>query len=211
MIRWATALKWLALGLMAASFSASAQQQLTEGKHYVRLKTPQAVESGNKIEVLEFFSYGCIHCYHLEEFLGPWAKAAPADVSFKRIPVFQNEFAKIYFTLDALGRDDLSIKVFKAIHDANAKLQSDKNFFDWAGNNGLDATKVKELWNSFSVNSKVNRAKTVAQNYGIEATPSVFVDGKYKLNYGQGMVEFKDTGAAINSLIAKARSERNKK
>ena len=57
----------------------------------------------------------------------------------------------------------------------------------------------------------LNRAKTVAQNYGIEATPSVFVDGKYKLNYGQGMVEFKDTGAAINSLIAKARSERNKK
>lgn len=214
MIRWATALKWLALGFMAASFSASAQQQLTEGKQFLRLKNAQAVESGSKIEVLEFFSYGCIHCYHFEEFIGPWSKKVPADVSFKRIPVaFQPAWVnlgKIMYTLEALGREDLSLKVFQSIHDANARLHEEKVFFDWAGNNGLDVVKVKEMWGSFSVNSKMNRAKTLAQNYQVDSTPMVFVDGKFRPVFGPGSVEFKDAGAALDFLVAKARSERKK-
>lgn len=215
MIRWATALKWLALGLMAASFSASAQQQLTEGKQFLRLKNAQAVESGSKIEVLEFFSYGCIHCYHFEEFIGPWSKKVPADVSFKRIPVaFQPAWVnlgKIMYTLEAMGRDDLTIKVFKSIHDANVRLHEEKVFFEWATSNGLDLAKVKEMWGSFAVNSKMNRAKTLAQNYQVDSTPMVFVDGKFRPVFGPGSIEFKDAGAALDFLVAKARSERSKK
>ncbi|HPG63061.1 MAG TPA: thiol:disulfide interchange protein DsbA/DsbL [Casimicrobium sp.] len=214
MIRWATALKWLALGFMAASFSASAQQQLTEGKQFLRLKNAQAVESGSKIEVLEFFSYGCIHCYHFEEFIGPWSKKVPADVSFKRIPVaFQPAWVnlgKIMYTLEAMGRDDLTIKVFKSIHDANVRLHEEKVFFEWAGSNGLDLAKVKEMWGSFAVNSKMNRAKTLAQNYQVDSTPMVFVDGKFRPVFGPGSIEFKDAGAALDFLVAKARSERKK-
>lgn len=215
MIRWATALKWLALGFMAASFSASAQQQLTEGKQFLRLKNAQAVESGSKIEVLEFFSYGCIHCYHFEEFIGPWSKKVPADVSFKRIPVaFQPAWVnlgKIMYTLEAMGRDDLTIKVFKSIHDANVRLHEEKVFFEWATSNGLDLAKVKEMWGSFAVNSKMNRAKTLAQNYQVDSTPMVFVDGKFRPVFGPGSIEFKDAGAALDFLVAKARSERSKK
>lgn len=215
MIRWATALKWLALGFMAASFSASAQQQLTEGKQFLRLKNAQAVESGSKIEVLEFFSYGCIHCYHFEEFIGPWSKKVPADVSFKRIPVaFQPAWVnlgKIMYTLEAMGRDDLTIKVFKSIHDANVRLHEEKVFFEWAASNGLDLAKVKEMWGSFAVNSKMNRAKTLAQNYQVDSTPMVFVDGKFRPVFGPGSIEFKDAGAALDFLVAKARSERSKK
>lgn len=215
MIRWATALKWLALGFMAASFSASAQQQLTEGKQFLRLKNAQAVESGSKIEVVEFFSYGCIHCYHFEEFIGPWAKKAPADVSFKRIPVaFQPAWVnlgKIMYTLEAMGRDDLSIKVFKSIHDANVRLHEEKVFFEWATSNGLDLAKVKEMWGSFAVNSKMNRAKTLAQNYQVDSTPMVFVDGKFRPVFGPGSIEFKDAASALDFLVAKARSERSKK
>ena len=90
MLRWVKSSKWsalLACGLMAVSLSASAQEQLTEGKDYQRLKNVQTVESGAKIEVIEFFSYGCPHCRDLEEYLGPWTKKVPADVSFKRVPV----------------------------------------------------------------------------------------------------------------------------
>lgn len=214
MIRWATALKWLALGLMAASFSANAQQQLTEGKQFLRLKNAQTVESGNKIEVIEFFSYGCIHCYHFEEFIGAWAKKVPADVSFKRIPVaFQPAWAnlgKVFYTLEALGREDLSLKVFQSIHDANARLHEEKVFFEWAGNNGLDVAKVKEMWGSFAVNSKMNRAKTLAQNYQVDSTPMVFVDGKFRPLFGPSAVDFKDTAAALDFLVAKARTERKK-
>ncbi|MBL8309296.1 MAG: thiol:disulfide interchange protein DsbA/DsbL [Burkholderiales bacterium] len=218
MVRWVKSLQWLAMGLMAASFSAGAQEQFAEGKDFLRLKNPVAVESGAKIEVIEFFSYGCPHCKDLEEYLGPWLKKVPADVSFKRVPVsFQpawTNLGKIYYTLDALGREDLSVKVFQAYHSANVRLSEEKTFFDWAAGNGLDATKVKEMWASFAVNSKMNRAKTLASNYSVDSVPVIFVDGKFKVQAttagGQGTIAHKNIPAAIEFLVAKARSERKK-
>jgi protein dithiol oxidoreductase (disulfide-forming) len=222
MARWVKPLKWLALGvsagLMAVSLSATAQEQLAEGKDYQRLKNPQTVESGTKIEVIEFFSYGCPHCRDLEEYLGPWVKKVPADVAFKRVPVaFQPAWVnlgKIYYTLEAMGREDMTVKVFQAIHGAGVKLHEEKSFFEWAGNNGLDAKKVQEVWASFTVNSKMNRAKTLAGNYTVDSVPMIFVDGKFKLMAttagGQGTVAHKNIPAALEFLIAKARSERKK-
>jgi protein dithiol oxidoreductase (disulfide-forming) len=212
MFRWITSTKWLALGLLAASFSVSAQQQFAEGKDYTRLKNPQAVESGSKIEVIEFFSFGCPHCRDLEEYLGPWIKKVPADVSFKRVPVvFQpawTNFGKILYTLEAMGRDDLTIKVFQSIHGANMRLNDEKVFFDWAGSNGLDVAKVKEIWASFTINSKMNRAKTLSSNYQVDSVPMIFVDGKFKLLPGGLKGTHKDAPAALDFLISKAKSER---
>jgi protein dithiol oxidoreductase (disulfide-forming) len=212
MFRWITSTKWLALGLVAASFSVSAQQQFAEGKDFTRLKNPQTVESGAKIEVIEFFSYGCNHCRDLEESLGPWIKKAPADVSVKRVPVaFQpawTNLGKILYTLEAMGRDDLTIKVFQSIHGANMKLNEEKVFFDWAGTNGLDVAKVKEMWASFAINSKMNRAKTLSSNYQVDSVPMLFVDGKFKLQPGNLKGSHKDVPAALDFLISKAKSER---
>ena len=216
MAGWAKSLKWLTVGvgLMAASMVAIAQEQLTEGKEYLRLKVPQTVESGVKIEVIEFYSYGCNHCRDLEEFLGPWTKKLSADVAFKRVPVaFQPAWVnlgKIYYTLEALGREDLTPKVFQAIHGANVKLFEEKVFFEWAGNNGLDAAKVQEMWGSFAVNSKMNRAKTLATNYSIDSVPMLFVDGKFKIQPHLLKGSHKDVPAALDFLIAKARIERKK-
>jgi protein dithiol oxidoreductase (disulfide-forming) len=207
-----TSNNWLALGLLAVSFSAAAQQQFNEGKEFVRLKNPQAVESGAKIEVIEFYSYGCPHCRDLEEHLGPWIKKVPADVSFKRVPVaFQpawNNLGKIYYTLEALGRDDLTPKVFQAIHGANVKLNEEATFFDWAGTNGLDTVKVKEMWNSFTINSKMNRAKSLSSSYSVDSVPMLFVDGKYKVQPHLLKNSHKDVPEVLNFLISKARSER---
>ncbi len=216
MIGWAKSLKWLAVGasFMAASIAATAQEQMTEGKEFVRIKAPQTVESGAKIEVIEFYSYGCNHCRDLEEFLGPWIKKVPADVAFKRIPVaFQPAWAnlgKIYYTLEAMGREDLTPKVFQAIHGASVKLAEEKVFFEWAGNNGLDGAKVQEMWGSFAVNSKMNRAKTLAANYSVESVPMLFIDGKFKIQPHLLKGSHKDVPAALDFLIAKARTERKK-
>ncbi len=215
MIRWLKPIQWLALGLLATTLSAAAQEQLTEGKQYQRLKQPQLVESGNKIEVIEFFSYGCPHCRDLEPYLTEWAAKAPADVSFKKIPVvFQPAWlnlGKIYYTLEGLGREDLSPKVFQALHGAGIKLWDDKTFFDWAVSNGLDAKKVQEMWASFAVNSKMNRAKTLAANYRVDSTPVLFVDGKFMVQSGALKDSHKGMPAALDFLVAKARSERSKK
>ncbi len=218
MVRWMKSLKWLALsvgaGLMAASLSASAQEQLAEGKDFLRLKNTQEVESGAKIEVIEFYSYGCNHCRDLEEYLGPWIKKVPADVAFKRVPVaFQPAWVvlgKIYYTLEALGREDLTPKVFSSIHSAGVKLYDEKVFFEWAGSNGLDAKKVQEMWGSFAINSKMNRAKTLAANYQVDSVPMLFVDGKFKVQPHLLKGSHKDVPAALDFLIAKARAERKK-
>jgi len=218
MVRWVKAFKVLALGatagLMAVSLSAGAQEQFSEGQQYFRLKNVQPIESGAKIEVIEFYSYGCPHCRDLEEYLGPWIKKAPADVSFKRVPVaFQPAWVnlgKIYYTLEALGREDLTPKVFQSIHGANVKLYEEATFFDWAGKNGVDAAKAKEMWGSFAINSKMNRAKTLASNYQVDSVPMIFVDGKFKLQPHLLKGQHKDVPAALDFLVAKARSERKK-
>ena len=218
MFGWVKSLKWLAMGLsagfLAASLPSQAQEQYAEGKDYQRLKAPQNVESGARIEVIEFYSYGCPHCRDLEEHLGPWIKKAPADVSFKRVPVaFQPAWinlGKIYYTLEGLGREDLTPKVFQAIHGANVKLHEEKAFLDWAASNGLDATKVKEMWGSFAVNSKMNRAQTLSKNFQVDSVPMVFVDGKFKVLPHLLKGGHKDVPGALDFLIAKARSERKK-
>ena len=129
-----------AAGLLATGAGA---QGLQEGKNYFRLKSPQPVETGKKIEVLEFFSYGCPHCADLDPELQAWQKTLPADVSFRRVPVmFQDRWiglAKVFFTLEALGADDrLTPEVFVALHKNGMQLWNEKAFFDWAASKGLD-------------------------------------------------------------------------
>src|SRR5213594_2417721 len=114
------ALAWFAV-------TAAGAADLVEGKDYVRLKNSQPVETGNKIEVIEFFSYGCPHCNDLEPYLHAWAEKAPTDVQFRRVPVMFQErwvgLAKDYYTLEALGADmRLSPDIFNAIHVSGLPL-----------------------------------------------------------------------------------------
>lgn len=194
--------------------AAQAQQQFAEGKNFTVLAQPQPTESGAKVEVIEFFSYACPHCRDLEAFLGPWKDKLPADVAFRRVPVaFQPAWAnlgKVYYVLEALNRDDLTLKVFQAIHGANLRMHEEQVFFDWAGNNGLDVKKVQELWGSFAVNSKMNRARTLAANYKVDSVPMLFVDGKYRVQAHLLPGSHKDVPAVIDFLVARARSERRK-
>jgi len=199
-----------AMGLLALTAVGAAD--LVEGRDYTRLKGPQPTDK--KIEVIEFFSYGCPHCNDLELYLQPWLKKIPPDVQFRRVPVeFQDRWAplaKVYFTLEAMGEDvRLSPEVFKAIHGAGLPLYQDKVFFDWAASKGLDRAKVADVYNSFGVDSKMKRARAAVQEYRIESVPTLLVDGKFmtssNLQGGHAAVP-----AALDALIAKARAERPK-
>ena len=203
-----------ALGLASAAFGAPAVAQMVEGKNYLRLKAPVPVETGKKIEVIEFFSYGCPHCAELEKYLIPWRAKLPQDVQFRRVPVMFQErwinLGKIYYTLDALGEEDkLSPDVFAAIHGQNVSLWNDKTFFDWAASKGLDKKKVEDVYNSFAVSGKMNRARQQAQTFDIQSVPTVVVDGKF-VTGSDKVGTHAQLPAALDELIVKARAERSK-
>ena len=204
----------LALGAVVASAAGAAAAQLVEGKNFGRLKVPVPVETGKKIEVIEFFSYGCPHCAELEPHIDAWLAKLPADVQFRRVPVvFQDRWhnlGKIYYTLDAMGDEaKLSPAVFAAIHGSNVSLWNDKAFFDWAATKGLDRKKVEDVFNSFAVNGKMNRAKQLAQTYNIQSVPAVIVDGKF-ITASDKVGTHAQLPAAIDELIVKSRAERPK-
>jgi thiol:disulfide interchange protein DsbA len=205
--------------LVAAFFAALAfataapAQELQEGKQYIRYQNPVPA-TGKKIEVLEFFSYGCPHCADLEPEMQTWMKTLPPDVAFRRVPVmFQDRWvilAKVFYTLEALGEEPrLSPEVFAAIHRNGVNLASDKAFFDWAAGKGLDRKKVEDMYNSFAVAGKINKAKTEAQQFNVQSVPMIVVDGKF-MTATDKVGSHAALPPAINALVAKARAERPK-
>jgi thiol:disulfide interchange protein DsbA len=203
------ALALLATAILAGGVAAA---PLVEGKNYARITNPQPVETGKKIEVIEFFSYGCPHCAALEPYLDTWRAKQPDDVAFRRVPVmFQQQWvplAKIYYTLDALGVEPkLSPEVFKAIHQQGVALWDDNKFFDWAASEGLDRKKVQQVFTSFAIDGKMKRAMQLAQEYQIQAVPTVIVDGKF-VTSSDRVGTHANLPPAIDELIAKARAER---
>ena len=203
-----------AFALAAAFVSGAAAQAPVEGTNYVRIKNQQPTESGKNIEVLEFFSYGCPHCGELEPQLQAWLKTKPADVTFRRVPVmFQprwENLAKIYYTLDALGEEaKLAPEIFTALHGRGVQLWNEKDFLDWAASQGLDRKKVEDMYNSFAIAGKMNRAKADAQQYSIQSVPTIVVDGKF-VTATDKVGSHEALPPAINALVAKARAERPK-
>jgi len=129
------------------------------------------------------------------------------------VPVmFQDRWkalAKVYYTLDAMGEGQrLSPEVFKAIHVANLPLYQDKAFLDWAASKGLDRAKAAEIYSSFGVDSKLKRALVLAQEYNIQAVPTMIVDGKFVTSSSVITGGHAAVPAALDVLIAKARAER---
>ena len=199
--------------LLMAFTAAPALAQLVEGTNYTRLATPVPVETGKKIEVIEFFSFGCPHCADLEPILEGWLAKMPADVEFRRIPVsFQRAWenlGKVYYTLHALGKDDLSPKVFDAIHKNGKNLADEKTFFTWAATNGIDRKKVEDMYNSFTVANDMSRSKRAAQVYNIQSVPTIIVDGKF-ITASDRIGGHANVPSAIDALLIKARAERAK-
>ena len=177
----------IAVAAFAPSLGAIAQQR----PNYGELKPAQPVDSGSKIEVLEFFWYGCIHCYNLEPVLEPWIKKLPSDVQFRRVPaVFNDRWAydaAVFYSLESLGvLDKLHRPLFDAIHKDRLRTENKEALAQWLQRNGVNVKKFDETMKSFGVQSKTRRATQQTVAYKVEGTPSLAVHGRYTVSADQG-------------------------
>lgn len=180
-----------------------------EGTHYVKLNQPLAVPPG-KIEVIEFFWYGCPHCNDFEPTLDAWSKKLPGDVNFRRVPVaFRAEpfttHQRIFYALDAMGLiPTMHRKVFYAIHNQHQRLDKPDAIAAFMQQNGVDSAKFLEHFNSFSVQSKSHQAVKLAADYKIDGVPAIGVHGRY-FTSGALAGTADGTLAVADFLINKAR------
>ena len=181
----ASAVAASALTLPVANPAMAQARQFKEGKDFKRLDKPVAPDApAGKVDVIEFFWYSCPHCHAFEPTLDAWVKAAPKDLSIRRVPVaFNASFVpqqKLFYTLEGMGKlEALHAKVFRAIHVEKAKLAKDDEILAWVTQQGVDAAKFKEVYGSFSVANQVRRASQLQDSYGVEGVPSMGVAGKY--------------------------------
>ena len=175
-----------ALSLLVAllAFASAGAAWSQAGTPYSMLSPPQPTDGSGKVEVIEFFWYGCPHCYAIEPAVNAWLKTAPKDIVFKRVPAFPNEswgqMAVMYYTLEAMGLlDQYHQKVFDAIHKQNVNLGNKTKREEWLKANGVDPVKYSEVEKSFSVVSKVSRARQMTQSYKVDSVPRFIVNGKY--------------------------------
>jgi thiol:disulfide interchange protein DsbA len=150
---------------------------------YQRLQTPQPTDTGKKTEVLEFYWYNCPHCFVFEPALAEWVKKRGDTIVFRRVPVgFRESFIpqqKLYYTLEALNRFDVHRAVFDAVHVGRQKLDKEEQIIEFIEKQGIDKKKFIDTFNSFSVQSKVNRVRQLMEAYRIDGVPTVVIDGQY--------------------------------
>jgi len=165
---------------------AHAQGGPVEGKNYVRLSVPVPTNApAGKLEVVDFFWYGCPHCAAFEPELDSWAKRLPDDVVFSRVPVaFRAEpfttHQRIFFALEALGLvDALHRKVFYAIHVERQALDKPAEIEAFMAKNGVDIAKFRDAFASFTTLAKIKRAKLLVDGYKIDGVPAMGIQGRY--------------------------------
>jgi thiol:disulfide interchange protein DsbA len=185
-VSWLVCVSFLSLGLHAV-----AQAEPVAGKDFSVLATPQAVETPGKIEVLEFFWYGCPHCHSLEPVLEPWSKKLPSDAQFRRIPAVLSDgwvpHARIYYAFEALGvLERVHKPFFDAIHRDRLNITSEAAMNQWLEKNNIDRKKFDEAVKSFGVQAKVKRAAQLSAAYKLDGVPMLAVNGRYTISAEQG-------------------------
>jgi len=199
---------------------ASAHAQLTAGKDYAPVQPPQPTDSGSKIEVLEFFWYGCPHCNNLQPSLEAWLKRKPADVEFRRVPaVFQDSWVpmtRAYYTIEAMGLvDKLHQEMFATLHKQRVQLRDANAIFDWAASKGVDRKKFADTYNSFGINGRTQRSIELTRKYDIPGTPALVVDGRYLTAPSMTLkadrsVDYDRFFQVVDGLIAEARKAKGR-
>ena len=195
--------------LLAVPLVATAQQAFQYGE----LSPPQPVEAKEgKIEVVEFFWYGCPHCYRLEPYIEAWLKKLPPDVEFRRIPAVFNQRwahdAAIYYTLEAMGLvEKLHRPLFDAIHNDSLRTDNEAAMTQWLQKRGVDPKKFMDTMKSFGVQSKTRRAAQQSVAYKIDGTPAMAVHGRYTVSADQGRSQ-QGMLEAVDNLVAMARKQK---
>lgn len=193
------------------SVSASAQALFQEGTHYTTLRQAQPTTTGEKVEVLEIFSYTCIHCFHLAAPLARWDAEKPKDADVRYLHVAWPgaiHYARSFFALEAMGvLKKAHQPLFDSIFVGNKQYKTLEEIADFVATLGVDRAKFIATANSFSVNTRLKQAEQAMMRYEVEGTPTVIVAGKYKVQFGQA-VPMTKVGEVVNFLIDKERSAR---
>ncbi len=175
------------LFLLVFGFTAVAYAEEATDPGYQKLATPQPVEDPSKVEVIEFFWYGCPHCFHFEPLLHKWELSLPEYVNFIRQPAIFSalwaKHAKAYFTAEALGVvEKVHADFFDAIQNKKQKLETEGQLAKFFAAHGVDEAKFHDAYNSFLVDAKMRQAKMMGPRYGITGVPAIVINGKYKTN-----------------------------
>ncbi|MCE1171664.1 thiol:disulfide interchange protein DsbA/DsbL [Azovibrio restrictus] len=197
----ATAL--LALGALAPQVRAQ-----TQGKDYLLLPQQHPKDDPKKIEVIEFFSYGCGHCNDFHPLLKAWVAKQPADVAFRRVPVVWNaawaNLARLFYALEATGDlARLDDQVFAALHAQRLRLYDEKSMSEWYVKQGGDARKFSDAFNAFTTMSKLKQAEQLGKAMRIDSVPALVVEGKYLVQGGN----FQQLLANTDALVATSRKK----
>lgn len=169
---------------------AQAGKKPDAGIDYNELRPAQPTEAPGKIEVLEFFWYGCPHCAAFDPELAAWRKRLSADVAYRRNPVAfsdaQTPHTKIFYTLEALGKvDALHSRVFAEIVGSRKPMLKTDDIADFMAANGIDRKQWLDTFNSFTVATRASRAAQVWRAYKVDGTPTIGVDGRYTTSPAQ--------------------------
>jgi thiol:disulfide interchange protein DsbA len=197
------------LGLSALGLcSTGSAQGFDEGIDYRVLRQPVATASPDKIEVLEFFWYGCPHCKSFEGPLASWKASLAKDIVFRKVhvPFREETHQRLFYSLESMGlADKLASKVFEAIHVQRKPLISldDQKLFAKA--NGIDPVRFEKAWMSFSVQSQMKRANALMQAYRIDGVPQLAVNGRYVTSPAMVGGHHQRALAVVDYLVARER------
>lgn len=204
----------VAFVLIAPAFSSAGLAAPTPDVEYKLINPPQPT-TGKSVEILEFFNYACSHCYDFEPQLRSWLRTKPKDVEFRYVPAVFNErmlpLAKTYYALEELGLlDRMHERVYEAIHEKRVNLADRAAMIKWIAEQGVDARKFETTYDSFSVDTKAQRAGQLTRSHRITATPYVAVGGKYLtapslMLRADGNVDPNRFAQVLNDLINMAR------
>lgn len=204
------------LALLALAFLAApshAQGIRARQNIEYRLIAPQPVETGDRIEVIDFFWYGCPYCNELQPALEGWIRRKPADVALRRVPAILRDswapHARIYYTLEQLGEvERLHLKVYESYHVELLHMSKPDVTAEWAVKNRIDRKRWLDAYDSPEVDAKVERAKKLSEAYTVEVTPTLIVDGRY-LTSGSLAPSLHGMIPVLEDLVRLARQNRS--
>lgn len=185
-MRFANIFSVLLLGLAVAVAPVMAED-FKEGVNYELVTPPQPTTTGDKVEVLELFWYGCPHCFRFEPFVERWLEKKPANAEFVRLPaIFRAEWephARAFYTAQIMGvTEKVHRPLFNAIHQEKRTVDNEEKLRDFYGEQGVNKEEFTKTYNSFAVETRVGRAKMMVGRYGVDGVPSVIVNGKYRVS-----------------------------
>jgi protein dithiol oxidoreductase (disulfide-forming) len=202
------------LGILLAAACLVSYAQTVSPKDFQVLEPARPVASGERIEVLEFFYYGCPVCYEAQPYIGRWLQKAGPAVALRRIPAAFTEssesFARTFYTLSAMNQvERLHWPLYDNHHFDGKELNEEKNIVAWVGENGVDAKRFSEIWHSAQIAEQVASAKRALDAYGVKGVPTFVVDGKY-LTSARIAGSVPHMVETVQFLVERAAAERKK-